>query len=112
MSQASFEQAFAADFFAAWSDLTGGISASYRSPSGDVGTAQVLVSMGSDQFGDGFAPVSTRDVQLVFLLEQVKPEQFAVVTVDGKSYRLVQRLAQGHDGIVSNDSVEVWGVEL
>jgi hypothetical protein len=73
---------------------------------------QVLVSMGSDQFGDGFAPVSTRDVQLVFLLEQVKPEQFAVVTVDGKSYRLVQRLAQGHDGIVSNDSVEVWGVEL
>jgi hypothetical protein len=111
MSQLTWKQQFASDFFAAWSGAVDGLDAVYTSPSGVVTPIRVLVDIGTDQFGDDLAPVSAYDVHLVFLLAEVVPEQGGTVNVDGTTYTLAQRLVQSHSGIDSDEVVSVWGVQ-
>lgn len=112
MSQLSWKQEFAADFFDAWAGVVESLDAVYTSPVGVVKPIRVLVDVGTDQFGDDLAPVSSYDVHLVFLLAEVVPEQLGTVAVDGKTYTLAQRLVQSHSGIASDEAVSVWGVQL
>ncbi|UZW62758.1 hypothetical protein [Lysobacter enzymogenes] len=111
MSEAAFKRDSDAAFFADWSKEVGGIATTYVSLSGVERPVDVLVDTGSDQFGDDQAPVSSYSVHVIFRRAQVEPEQLGTVIVDGIPYVLVQRLEQSHGGILTDESLSVWGVQ-
>ena len=112
MSQLTVRQQFAADFFAAWSVAVDGVTGTYTSPIGESKTVSALVDIGTDQFGDDASSVSINSIHLAFLVEEVTPEQFATVLIDGQRYTLVQRLPQSLSGIATDDAVSVWSAQL
>ena len=112
MSEAAFKRDFADAFFDAWEGVAGSLSATYTSPVGAVQPIKVLKDVGTDQFGDDLAPVSSYNVHLAFRLAEIVPEQLATVDVDGTMYTLAQRLERSHSGIVTDEAVSVWGVQL